>query len=211
MTTFIFDSKRARAPVELSSWPGHIAVTTRDRIKTSLAAGCYCEHDQPRTATLVQRNGGIWLQCDACGSSLGGAMKRTDFHTPAGYPHWRQGIIDAFETAATRHHEAQPTWDERLKEAKSEKESAYAARSIEYELWCRSSPEWAEIKKRIAWRSRGHCEACLSGNAEVVHHLTYAFGKIPPAWHLRAVCASCHVRLHAGGDDWCDFGMARGS
>jgi hypothetical protein len=50
-------------------------------------------------------------------------------------------------------------------------------------------------------RAGGACEACLDAPAQQVHHLTYDFGKLPPAWELRAVCRGCHERLHAG---WCD-------
>jgi hypothetical protein len=58
-------------------------------------------------------------------------------------------------------------------------------------------------------RSRGWCEACLVSKAVTVHHLTYEFGVLPPAWHLRAVCHPYHDRLHTGDDDWCDWGMAK--
>jgi hypothetical protein len=39
--------------------------------------------------------------------------------------------------------------------------------------------------------------------------LTYSFGRLPPAWHLKAVCDGCHRRLHDEADEWCDYGMAR--
>lgn len=191
-----------RTSVTLTTWPGYITPLTRDRIKQTLETGCYCKHDGARTATLVQRNGAVWLQCDACGSAVGTAMKRAEHQAADTYPHWRADLIAAYEQARSARIASLPTAQDR--------EQDYIKRSIAYERWCRSSPEWAEIKKRIFWRSRGHCECCLGGNADVVHHLTYSFGKLPPAWHLKAVCAECHERLHTAGDDWCDYGMARG-
>jgi transcription elongation factor Elf1 len=213
MTAFTFDGRFTRSPVALSSWPGYISPNIRERIKQTLETGCYCTHDQPRTATLVQRNGGVWLQCDACGSSVGTAMKRADHQKADAYPHWRPTLVTHYDQVAAEWR-AQAAKDRAERTAEfatlGATEEDRAARRAEYEVWCRTSPEWSAIKKLILWRSRGHCEACLSGNAQVVHHLTYGFGKLPPAWHLRAVCTSCHGRLHDGDDDWCDFGMARG-
>lgn len=206
MTAFTFD-KFERAPVELSAWPGYIQPAMRDRIKQVLAAGCYCAHGDERTATLVLRNGSVWLQCDACGSSVGTAMKRAEHAAAAQYPMWRADLVERYEQARSAHFSALPS----VEDQRRAREQDYIKRSISYEKWCRSSPEWVEIKKCIFWRSRGHCEACLQGNAEVVHHITYEFGRLPPAWHLRAVCVACHERLHSEGDEWCGYGMARGA
>lgn len=203
---FIFDGKFERAAVTLSSWPGYIHPAMRDRIKQTLATGCYCIHDSERTATLVQRNGAVWIQCDACGGSVGTAMKRAEHSAAATYPMWRPELVERYDGARAKYLERLPSMEEKARA----REREYVERSIAYERWCRTSPEWAEIKKRIAWRSRGHCEACLSAPATVVHHTTYAFGKLPPAWHLKAVCDDCHNRLHWRPDDWCDYGMARG-
>lgn len=122
------------------------------------------------------------------------------------YPVWRQHLVDSYAVADEAHRQTIPSFEDK----KAALEQEYVRRSIEYEAWCRTSPEWADIKKKILWRSRGHCEACLSAPAEVVHHLTYEAGKLPPAWHLRAVCIECHGRLHWRKDEWCAYGMARG-
>lgn len=208
---FRFDySERTRLPSALSEVV-YVLPASRERIKEALATGCDCQHDEPRTATLTRRNGAAWLQCDACGHSLGSAMRRDDHPKILEYPPWRLDLVDRHEAARQADREIRraeiaakfPVW------SKEEREQEYLERSAEYAMWCRTSPEWAAIKKAIFWRSRGHCEACLNGSAEVVHHLTYEFGKLPPAWHLKAVCAPCHERLHCPGDDWCSYGMAR--
>jgi transcription elongation factor Elf1 len=205
LTVFDFSSRASRTAVKLSGSIPYIHPDVRPRVFQALEIGCYCSHDGERTATLTQRNGAAWLQCDTCGSSLGSAMSRTAHQKFDTYPVWRLDLIKQYEAAAEANRAALPTLEERQRA----KEQAYIGRSIEYKAWCRSSREWAEIKKRIAWRSRGHCEACLAAPATVVHHQTYAFGRLPPAWHLRAVCDDCHERLHGRGDDWCDYGMAR--
>jgi transcription elongation factor Elf1 len=195
----------ARRPATLSGEIPYMLPDSRERVKQALERGCYCQHDGERTASLTRRNGAAWLQCDACGSSLGSAMRRDDHPKISIYPAWRLDLIDAY-------HVARDAWQASrasVIEVREAERIDYIARAIEYEHWCRTSPEWKAIKERIWWRSRGHCEACLSAPAAMVHHLTYAFGKLPPAWHLRAVCSPCHQRLHCGEDDWCDYGMQR--
>jgi hypothetical protein len=211
MPVFDFSTYFSGAPVELTEWPSYIHPFVRDRIKVALEAGCRCRHDQKRTASLVQRNGAAWLQCDACGHSLGNAMARKEHYGFSQYPSWRPEIKAAYDAQQRKHGEAslakyieehrQPTLEERL--------NHYRARSAEYEQWCRTSPEWSAIRRKIFWRCRGHCEACLNGNATMVHHMTYTFGKLPPAWQLKAVCDDCHERLHDVDDGWCDVGMGR--
>jgi hypothetical protein len=82
-------------------------------------------------------------------------------------------------------------------------------RRADYREWCLSSPDWAAIRDRVLWRSRGFCEACLVEKAVTAHHITYEFGKLPPAWCLKAVCAKCHERLHTEQDEWCAWNMAK--
>jgi hypothetical protein len=83
--------------------------------------------------------------------------------------------------------------------------------SSNYAEWCRTNPEWQELRRRRVLVHSPWCEACLAASATVVHHLTYEFGRIPPAWCLRAVCGPCHRALHQSWSDWCDVdkGMAR--
>jgi hypothetical protein len=193
-------------PLVLSGDIPYMLPDSRERVKQALAAGCRrCTHDGAHTATLTRRNGAAWLQCDACGSSLGGAMRRDDHPKFGIYQLWRLDLIERYQLAFAEYRAAHLTPGETREAERID----YIARAIEYEAWCRTSPEWKAIKERIWWRSRGHCEACLSAPAAMVHHLTYAFGKLPPAWHLRAVCSPCHQRLHCGEDDWCDYGMQR--
>lgn len=206
---FIFDAKFERQAVALAhEWP-YIHPAMRERLKERLALGCYCKHDKSRTATLTRRSVAgavsIWLQCDACGSAIGSAMAREAHPRWQDYRQWDSALQDIYEAAR------QAFWDERKSPIPTREEAAaeFAQRRREYLEWCRTSPEWHAIRDRILWRSRGHCEGCLQRPATFVHHLTYEFGKLPPAWHLKAVCDLCHERLHDGDDEWCAFGMAR--
>lgn len=126
------------------------------------------------------------------------------------YPEWDEFLRGIYTKAREEHWEQQR---QKFEQEKLDRELRpileYFDRSREYAEWCRTSPEWRALSDRILWRSRGWCKACLVEQATVVHHITYASGKLPPAWHLRAVCSGCHDRMHAGDDEWCEFGMGR--
>lgn len=189
-----------------TTWP-RMAPAAKKHAEAALSSGCYCGSP---TATFKKRQIGasvtVWLQCDGCGKGYNNSFKRADHYAWQDYPVWDDTLRDKYD--AQRRVEQ----EERLAGFRDEHAAAqaqFAARREEYAAWCRSSPEWAEMRQRILWRSRTHCEACLANRAEFIHHLTYRFGKLPPAWCLRAVCEECHRRLHDGDDDWCESWAAR--
>ncbi len=217
MTIFRFDYSFTRTPLKMRDVIPYVHPPTRQRMLEALERGCDCHHDDQRTASLTQRNGAAWLQCDACGSSLGSAMKRDHHPKYPSYIRWRQDLADRYrlEWDTWRESKREETLAEidarqdAFKQLAAQRAEAYRQKKIEYADWLRRSPEWAQMRERIFWRCRGRCEACISGNAFAVHHLTYRYGKLPPAWELRAVCQECHERLHESSDEWCDWGMAR--
>jgi 5-methylcytosine-specific restriction endonuclease McrA len=81
--------------------------------------------------------------------------------------------------------------------------------SDNYAEWLASSTEWATLRLKVFTRARGRCEACGDARADVVHHLTYKYGRLPPLWCLKAVCDDCHDGLHDPNDEWCLPGMER--
>lgn len=197
---FRFDFKRS--PVALSSLRPRITAEGNVKLDNALANGCDCGSE---TATLRRRRlahvVAVYLQCDGCGGAIGSALSRKDHFLWQDYPEWDLTLRPIYDKARDDHYEQMldqlfPTFD-------------YTQRSADYAEWCRTSPEWHALSGRVLWRSRGWCEACLVAQASVVHHKTYAFGKLPPAWHLRAVCTACHDRLHNADDEWCDYGMGR--
>lgn len=137
------------------------------------------------------------------------AMARKDHLFWQDYQPWDNALVAAMEKRAAEERAASA---ERFAAQQSAYRSAQEARVREiagYAEWCRTSPEWRDTRVRVLNRALMRCEACLVKTATMVHHQTYDYGRLPPAWHLRAVCKSCHARLHRSGDDWCDPGMER--
>jgi hypothetical protein len=196
MTTpnFDFGPPYGRQPVTLGRPYDGIAEEAWTRINATLSAGCYCHHDQERSATLRRRMGSggmsVYLQCEACGEALGPAFARRHFTDWQALPMWDDTLQPLHEAAAAAdnaEHRAQrrARADLALAGFQQHDEARLAElrqRQADYRTWCRSSPEWAAIHERVMWRSRGWCEACLVEKAGTVHHLTYKFGVLPPAW-----------------------------
>lgn len=180
----------------------------RERISTSLRSECWCKGE---TCTLVKRmtKGAAWtvaLQCDRCGRSISGALKRSDFPGWESLPEWDEGRHDTFMES----YRAESVG------ALAERRSVVGRRLIErrrdYAAWCRTSSEWAELRQAVLRRAGYVCEACLGAPAVTAHHTTYDYGKMPPAWLLKAVCEGCHKRFHAdrlgAEDEWCVYSAA---
>lgn len=213
LSVFDFNYPDIYAPVTL----GLLPTATKDgrlAIERHLKRGCRCRHTLPRTATLRQRGVGkgvsVYIQCDACGASIGSPLPRNAFPGWHNLPGWVEGQYEAFNEARLAFRWARTNESLVAHEIDLREQSvSYATRQAEYAEWCENSEEWHALRKLIMWRSRGICEACLAKSATVVHHMTYQLGVLPPAWYLRATCDDCHSRLHTAGDDWCVQGMAR--
>src|SRR5690606_27365370 len=138
--------------------------------------------------------------CLTCGGAIGGALKREHHPALESYPLWDEGRRQAYD--AERQQQAQAALAQVRERHLAERRAAYEKRRAEYASWLRNSPDWHRLRRRVLERANHVCEACLSSPASEVHHRTYAFGRLPPAWELRAVCIACHDRLHAPGDEW---------
>lgn len=128
----------------------------------------------------------VHLQCLTCGRSLGGAMPRREFTFWQDYPEWDGSLSERYYASEER--------AARVAAVQQEKRE-------QYQEWRDQSPDWLNLRARVLHRAGFVCEACLDRPAVMVHHLTYVHGRLPPAWQLRAVCALCHERLHAGWHD----------
>jgi hypothetical protein len=177
----------------------------RERVQVALRNGdgtgaCPCGF-----ARIVKRQvGASWtvtLQCEECGRSMGGSIKRAEFPKWNEFSEWNAELPQRWSAAFHERSVAH------LKQYRDEREQKLRDHRRQYAKWCRESPEWAWLRHQVISRAGGICEACLSNPAVTAHHITYEFGVIPPAWHLRAVCRACHERLHADHlglvDDWC--------
>jgi len=147
------------------------------------------------TRRLIAASVTIHLQCQRCGKSLAGALKRSEFYNWQDMPEWNESLRSDHDDAQ----QARFRQSIGEVEAEREKRAAEAARRrSDYRRWLLTSPDWAVLRDRVMRRALLTCEACLANHASDVHHVTYALGRLPPAWELRAVCRACHDRLH----DW---------
>lgn len=182
------------------AWPlpdeGQAAVDAR------LLGGC---SDECHTATLKRRviKGGvrvISMQCDTCGRSIGGPLKREHHPDQAQYPEWIEGASDRYWQA--KHEEGRKAMEDRRGEI-----AAHASERRQQKDAFYSSGRWAWMREFVMKRSGGTCEACGARQAQAVHHTTYRHGLDAPLFTLRALCHPCHGRMHTLGDQWHDAAL----
>lgn len=125
------------------------------------------------------------IQCTRCGDKLSKGWEP--------YPKDTTGIKE---------------WDYGLAEQKRKKDQeAYRSASQQkaqewhrqHEEYIRNSPIWQGKRRALYARLGGECQAKMcgcSGQAEDVHHLSYAHLGDEPLWELKPVCRHCHQRLH---------------
>lgn len=69
------------------------------------------------------------------------------------------------------------------------------SKRVEYIAYLKGE-SWQELRRRVLERDNYLCQACLSKDAQDVHHITYAnFGK-EFCFELMSVCRDCHNLLH---------------
>jgi hypothetical protein len=174
-------------------WP-RMAPNSRRRIEEMLHTGCNTcrgqrEYDRERGAVedmtagefakLVRFPGSdqIRLQCQTCGWSFGSAFPHADHPDWRIYPLRDDAIIEAREA-----------------EYKRTREAVRAAAAADRDQWRTlydaflQTPEWRALREKVMMCAGRLCESCLSAPAEDVHHTTYDFGPLAPAYTLRAVC-----------------------
>lgn len=83
---------------------------------------------------------------------------------------------------------------------RQERERQVAAENEQWQAWYQGvylkSPAWKARREKVMRRADGICEGCLVETATEVHHLTYKHVGDEFLWELRAICRSCHERLH---------------
>jgi hypothetical protein len=182
---------KKRIPATLATPTPRMIQTALTRLNLDLDRGCkaYCCDGSIATLTrrIIAGNVTIHLQCNTCGRSMA-SYKRAEHFNWQSYPEWNEAIREAFQF----------NMDELERARNAEWESRRDEVRTAYSDWLRTNPEWQKLRSRVAHRADYRCEACLVGQAVDIHHETYAMGKLPPAWALRAVCRDCHRRLHDG-------------
>jgi 5-methylcytosine-specific restriction endonuclease McrA len=180
----------------LSNPPARLGAGQADRIELELKQSCYCDGENARLCVRQQgANKVIRLQCETCGRGIGGALPTALHPYAAEYPAWDENLQTAHQA------KSQGALSERQLAWRAQQASDRAAKSADYAAWLANSVSWQGLRAKVMRRANLLCEACLAAPAIDVHHLTYDFGKLPPAWELRAVCRPCHNRLHAGWHD----------
>lgn len=188
----------------LGTAPRIITAATQARVASILSGNCSGWGCNSRCGTFTRRmiNGAVTvhIQCEGCGRSLSGPLKRADFAHWQDFPEWDQTISKAHEEVRKETH---LDWLETQREVNEQKAADAAQRRLDYRRWLLTSTEWRTLRDRVWRRAGGFCEACLGEKASDVHHVTYRLGRLPPAWELRAVCRTCHDRLHdwTGGEE----------
>lgn len=166
-----------------------MAPAAKARVSAALDAGCSCAGETARlTRRLINSAVTVHCQCETCGRSLTGSLKRAEHWFFQDYAEWDDGLSDRYWQAQ------QPA----LAANAVAKSQAYEQRRDEYRNEFLRSREWREMRDRVMNRAGRTCEACLAAPAIDVHHVTYRQGIMPPAWLLKAVCRSCHDALHSG-------------
>lgn len=180
-------------------WP-RMSAAMRERAENGLAqhAQPYRKECEGATATITKRlisgNVNVHVQCNNCGRTVAILARKEVYN-------W-QDLKEWDATAADAHDEARRASVKPYDLIIAERKAGETARRAEYTAWLRSAPEWHEIRKLVLKRAQGVCEACLTAPAAHVHHRTYDYGILPPAWHLKAICRDCHDRIHDRNDEW---------
>jgi hypothetical protein len=185
-------------------WPRRLSKEARDRVQDALERGCRCEGSTANLTARVIHGGGrvIVLQCTSCGRSIGNSHPRALHPNWADYPKWDPALEEIWDAAEAERSAAE--FDQLQSECEQRNEAWLAgkvARQLEYNAFLKT-PDWRRHRYRVLERANFRCEACLERRAEEVHHRTYSFGWLPPAFVLVALCWECHGRLHAEGDPW---------
>jgi hypothetical protein len=184
--------------------PRILTAAMRERVAAVLAEPCpawRCSGGRPRfTRRLVHGSVTVHIQCTGCGRSMSGALKRADFAHWQDFPPWDESIREEINA---QHEINRENSIRKHANRQEEQRQLVAQRRADYSRWLLTSPEWRTLRDRVWRRAGGTCEACLANRAGDIHHVTYELGRLPPAWELRAVCRSCHDRLHdwTGGEE----------
>lgn len=164
-----------------------------------------CSH--PTTRVCYRMNAAqvrMWCrQCTVCGERVGDWLSR-------GHPDvLNQVDPEPFDEVlqererSQRYARAQEAYIQQQAEWRSRRDAEIQQRravlerewQLKYEAY-RRSPQWQELRRLVFQRAGGLCEGCGKQQAAQVHHLSYEHMGCEFLWELRAVCRSCHRRVH---------------
>jgi 5-methylcytosine-specific restriction endonuclease McrA len=149
-----------------------------------------CSH--PEVVT-VQRNDSLgrrqyFEHCKGCGISLSSAIAHAKVRNLSDFTAQDMAALEASYS-----NERRARYERLIRDAA---ERVQPSNRQSYDDYLRSDA-WKRRAAKILQRANGVCEGCLSNPASEVHHLTYQNIGQEFAWELRAVCRSCHSRIHS--------------
>lgn len=138
---------------------------------------------------FVTANGAVQYrrQCVVCGQSSNAiAHDKLTADEKAGAPDYDPDLSDRYWR--------KQQW-RRTESGEQQRRQKRAAWFAWYDQYLQS-PIWQERRELVLRRAGGICEACRTGRATAVHHLTYTRVGKEPLFDLVAVCKECHDELH---------------
>ena len=149
-----------------------------------------CQHEvsELRRRTTSAGHVRCFRQCLTCGGSMGTVPKSNvpDFEQ---LEEWDEFLWQRYEDERQR----------LLAQDQSRRESVEKARKAEWWQWYDNylnSPGWKNKRRLVLDRAQGVCEGCRDAPATDVHHMTYNNVGNEFLWELKAICRTCHERLH---------------
>ncbi len=164
-------------------------LVTEEEKREYKSAGLHdCDHSATEYRDRTIAGGGIQRirQCLNCGKSVGNAKK---LDSQVAVSSWDNILVERAEQ--NRDSVRERIYEAALKRTSSLEIEGYA----DYEEYLRSE-KWKQKRTAVLNRDSGICQACLSSEADQVHHLTYDRIFDEPLFDLVAICQPCHEQLH---------------
>lgn len=128
-------------------------------------------------------------QCTICGKSLSKVWEKSPTNE-SGYKEFDFKLNEYFLEKESKERTAK--WEAE----RQEKIRELRRKHREYDIYINNSPLWQEKRQLVMERTNSICEACLIATATQVHHLNYDSLYNEICYDLKAVCASCHKKIH---------------
>lgn len=126
-------------------------------------------------------------QCLGCGKLIAGAVAQS--HARPSTPPVDVDRLKEWKAYDRRQ------WSAYREEVEVRKIEAITERRERYLAYLRTD-QWQERRRLVLTRADGICEGCGVNAATQAHHLTYEHLGNEFLWELKAVCESCHERVH---------------
>lgn len=158
-------------------------------MKATRSPGACSHNDQTLTRKRKTNGAAMYVrQCQECGQNASNQIAAVEAMRE-GFTPWDEELAETGRTLRSAQYER----DRHTRELESllrqqEWSQKYNAHLI--------SQKWQKLRKLVFKRSDGFCEGCGVRKAIQVHHVSYDHMGDEFLWELRAVCLTCHERIH---------------